>query len=99
MIAKVQFKVVSVLRHKRARCSRTLEDPLRANVSPHMVVEQFLSSTSFIPKEVASVLQYIITRILRWIWTLCTCIATAFKDVETLTYTLYTYVNIIQTAN
>jgi len=45
MVAKVQFKVVSVLGDKRARRCRTLQDPLRANVSPYMVVEQLLSTT------------------------------------------------------
>jgi len=56
MVAKMQFKVVFILRHKRARCSGTLEDALQANVSPHVIIEQLLSTTSYIL--VASVTKY-----------------------------------------
>lgn len=46
MVAKVQFKMVSILCDKRTRGSGTFEDALRANVSTHVIVEQFLSTTS-----------------------------------------------------
>jgi len=52
----VQFKMVSVLGHKRARRSGALKDPLRANVRPYVVIKQFLSTTSCILAEFANVL-------------------------------------------
>ena len=61
MIAEVQLKVMSVLRHKRTRRRWTFKDALRANVRPRVIIKHFLTTTTFTLAELATALPKYIT--------------------------------------